>query len=156
MPSSARIRHGTPNSHAVSVSAALGPDSHPSALGFGWVWNVATRTPPGTTGGVLKSKVVCPGARSASRVIHVDPATLFVPQSRVPRKRIIPGLLESLLHQQIVHEIHGCWCLHSPYRLPTIPESDPLSISLPQTAANFKRPPDHGRRPLWRGWTLLH
>jgi len=49
---------------------------------------------------------------------------------------------------QIVHEIRGCWCLHSPFRLTAIPETDSLSLTLPEGAVKFKRRPDHGPRPV--------
>jgi hypothetical protein len=55
-------------------------------------------------------------------------------------------MFESLLHHQIVYEIRGCWCLHSPFRLTAIPETDSLSLSLPEGAVKFKRRPDHGPR----------
>src|SRR5208337_4289625 len=81
---------------------------------------------------------------NASRVIHVNPATLFVPLNRVARERIVPGLFESLLHHQIVHEIRGCRCLHSPFRSTAIPETDSLPLRLPEGAVNFKRRPNRG------------
>ena len=64
------------------------------------------------------------------RDIHIDPATLFVPLNRVVRKGILPGLLESLLHHRFVEEIRGCWCLHPPFRLTTIPETNSLRFIL--------------------------
>jgi hypothetical protein len=61
----------------------------------------------------------CGGAadcQSPGRRAQVDPAALFVPLSRVARKRIRPGLFQRLLDHRIIQEVRGCRCLHSPFR----------------------------------------
>jgi hypothetical protein len=85
------------------------------------------------------------------RAIQIDPATLFVPPNRVVGKRSIPGLLESLFYHRFVEEIRNCWCLHPPFRLTAIPDTNTRQFSLPERAANFKRRPGRRYFTIWTG-----
>jgi len=96
------------------MSPALGPVAHPSAAGFGCVWNFPTTKHPTLSGGLLRLIADrAPGRARTTAIsghrIEVNPPAFFVPSLRVGREGIDPRRFDRRPHDRVCFQFRDRW-----------------------------------------------